>query len=482
MTLAAAGLSFARAEDGAPKRVAQAPESALLVKPYLQLGYAPARGKLRLLWQAADTDIDWSVECRVGNDRPWTRVEAPSFRRVLMTGIEPHRVYRADLLNLDSGSTFTYKLKAGGADVVTAEARAPKASGDPYRFAVFGDCAAGSTEQKPIAYQAYLAKPDFLVIPGDVVYERGRASEYKKLFWPVYNADEASPAVGGPLLRSSILVAAPGNHDTDGRDLDKYADGLAFFYYWEQPLNGPVGKEGGPFVPALVASEAHRQAFADAAAEAFPRMANFSFDYANAHWTIIDSNPYVDWTDSEGELREWLKRDLASAQQATWRFVAFHHPGFSSSREHFEQQQMRLLAPVFEAGKVNIVFNGHVHNYQRSYPMKFVPDKGSTLLVGGRDLKTPRGRVVNGRWTLDKSFDGRTDTTADGVIYLVTGAGGQHLYNPEQQDDRDSWLGFTHKFISKVHSLTVVDAANSTLTVRQISGDGEELDGFVLTK
>ncbi len=142
---------------------------------------------------------------------------------------------------------------------------------------------------------------------------------------------------------------------------------------------------------------------------------------------------------------------------------------------------MRLLAPIFEAGKVAIVFSGHVHNYQRSYPLRFVPDKNSTLLVG-RDGTTPLGRVVNGRWTLDKSFDGRTDTTPDGVIYVVTGAGGQHLYNPEQQDDRDSWLGFTHKFISKIHSLTVADVSGSTLTVRQLSGDGDELDRFVLTK
>ena len=34
---------------------------------------------------------------------------------------------------------------------------------------------------------------------------------------------------------------------------------------------------------------------------------------------------------------------------------------------------MRILAPTFEAGKVDLVFNGHVHNYQRTYPMTFVP-------------------------------------------------------------------------------------------------------------
>ena len=287
------------------------------------------------------------------------------------------------------------------------------------------------------------------MVPGDVVYEYGLISEYREKFWPVYNAEEPS-ASGAPLLRSVPFVAAPGNHDTETRDLDKYPDALAYYLFWDQPLNGPLGREGGPFVPPLTGSEANRQAFTAAAGKAYPRMTNFSFDYGNAHWTIVDANPYVDWTDSE--LKNWVAADLAAAKDATWRFVAFHHPGFNSAREHYEQQHMRLLSPIFEAGKVDLVFNGHVHNYQRSYPLRFVPDKQGTLLVGGRDGKTVRGRVVNGRWTLDKSFDGRTDTTPDGVIYIVTGAGGQKLYNPEQNDDPDSWQKFTDKFISKVHS------------------------------
>ena len=95
-------------------------------------------------------------------------------------------------------------------------------------------------------------------------------------------------------------------------------------------------------------------------------MANFSFDYGDAHWTVLDSNPYVDWTDPD--LRGWVERDLAAAQDATWRFVAFHHPPFNSSQAHFGDQRMRVLADVFEAGRVDIVWSGHVHNYQRTYP------------------------------------------------------------------------------------------------------------------
>jgi hypothetical protein len=160
----------------------------------------------------------------------------------------------------------------------------------------------------------------------------------------------------------------------------------------------------------------------------------------------------------------------------------FHHPGFSSSREHYEQQQMRLLAPIFEAGKVDVVFNGHVHNYQRSFPLRFVPDRKGTLLVGGRDNKTMRGRVVTGRWILDKTFDGNKNTTAKGIIYLVTGAGGQELYNPEQENDPDTWQKFTDKFISTVHSLTVGEVNGNTAVFRQISAAGKELDSFKITK
>jgi hypothetical protein len=141
-----------------------------------------------------------------------------------------------------------------------------------------------------------------------------------------------------------------------------------------------------------------------------------------------------------------------------------------------------LLAPIFEKGNVDIVFNGHVHNYQRSFPMSFVPDKNGTLLVGGKDNKTIRGRVVTGKWTLDKTFDGKSNTKPKGVIYIITGAGGQTLYNPEQNNDPDSWQKFTNKFISIIHSITVVDINGKQLKLRQVAADGKELDSIRITK
>jgi hypothetical protein len=181
-------------------------------------------------------------------------------------------------------------------------------------------------------------------------------------------------------------------------------------------------------------------------------------------------------------MLNWLTKDLEGSKAVKWHFAMFHHLGFNSLREHYEQQQMRLLAPIFEKGKVDMVFNGHVHNDQRSFPMKFIPDKKGTLLLGGKDNKTIRGRVVNGKWTYDKKYDGIKNTQAKGIIYVITGAGGQDLYNPEQENDPDSWQKFTSKFVSSVHSLSIAEINNNELTIRQIDMNGKEIDHFKLKK
>ena len=450
-----------------------------LVRPYLQIGNKPSPTSLQLLWHTADIEGKWAVEIQSAPKASWKKMEVPLLKKVAASNIPARRVYNATLSWLTPGSTFTYRLLKDKKIVFTSEAKAPKAAGQPYRFVAVGDIGAGTPNQKSAAMEAYLAKPDLVVITGDIVYERGLVTEYDTRFFPVYNATQADTA-GVPMMHSIPFVAAPGNHDTDTRDLDKFPDALAYFLFWNQPLNGPAGNEGSATVPPLKASDANRQPFLTGAGSNYPGMGNFSFDYANAHWLVLDSNPYVDWTDKA--LLDWVAADLAASKDAAWHFVTFHHPGFSSSREHFEQQQMRLLSPLFEAGNVDVVFNGHVHNYQRSLPLRFVPDKKGTLLVGGKENKTIRGRVVNGRWTIDKTFDGKTDTTPEGIIYIVTGAGGQTLYNTEQNNDPDSWLRFTDKFISSDHSITVADMNGKMLTIRQVSASGKELDSFTISK
>jgi acid phosphatase type 7 len=453
------------------------PQATLLVKPYIQLGHATTErvGRdLVLLWHAADVEAAWVVEYQTAVKAAWVLAPPPTSRRIAVPGISAHRVFRTVLADLLPGKDVTYRLRLNEEIIFTAVAHAPKAPDQSFRFVSFGDCGAGTAQQKMVAFQTNLARPDFLMITGDIVYSRGRISEYASNFWPAYNADRDSPLLGAPLLRSTLFVAAPGNHDIATRDLRHYPDGLAYFLYWDQPRNGPLAMANGSSVPRLIGPEANQQAFIQAAGDAYPRMANFSFAYGNSHWTVLDSNPYVDWTNPD--LRAWVVRDLAAARSSTWRFVAFHHPGFNSSKAHFADQQMRLLAEVFEAGGVDVVFSGHVHNYQRTFPLQFASDKDKH----GKPVRD--NNKVPGHWTLDKVFDGQSQTRPRGVIYVITGAGGNTLYNPEQQDDPGSWQSFTCRFISKTHTLTVADVVGTTLTVRQVSSEGAELDRFTVTK
>ena len=66
--------------------------------------------------------------------------------------------------------------------------------------------------------------------------------------------------------------------------------------------------------------------------------------------------------------------------------------------------------------------------------------------------------------------------------FFSTGAGGQGLYNPEQQKDTDSWQKFTVKFVSTVHSFTIMDVDGSKLVLRQVDINGKEVDRVKITK
>jgi acid phosphatase type 7 len=474
----------------------QGPADPFVEKPYLQLGDNPketARESLVLMWHTAATPAAWSVQVRTERERAWRTMAPPVAQTVSAREGQPtiagkdgakkdapappaipaHLVYRTRLTNLAPGQEFSYRVLLAGAPVFEAKARARKAAGQPYRFVLFGDCAQGTPSAKAIAYQAYQAKPDFIFVPGDVVYGAGRISEYREKFFPVYNADEPSAQKGAPLLRSIPFIAAPGNHDTALANYARFPDALAYFLYWDQPMNGPIATAAKTTHVLGGVPEAQTDFLAGAATR-YPRMANFSFDYGNAHWTVLDSNTYMDW--GNAELREWLMKDLKAARGAAFRFVAFHHPGFNSAKEHFTDQWMRQLAPIFEANHVDIVFAGHVHNYQRSFPMRFAPKPlPDDTLVG------PKGEV-DGKWELDTAFGDGASGKPHGVIYIVSGAGGAGLYSPERQLKPEEWQPFTHKFVSQTHSMSVVDVRGRSLRLRQVSETGEEVDTFQLAK
>ncbi len=453
-----------------------APAQQILVSPYIQPGNAPGLDyeEKVIIWQTDSIDGEFTAEYGIRAGQ-YKSVEIKSTR--LNLGNRQSILYRAVLPGLEFDQRYYYRVSLRTNPIIEADfqTRTKKSAS---RFVVFGDCGVGSPPQVAIAYQAYLKNPEFILITGDNVYSRGQVSEYLQKYFPFYNREDASPLKGAPLMRSIPFYLSIGNHDVAASDLAKYPDGLACYYYFDLPLNGPVFKK------TVVATGAADQvdAFRKATGTRFPGMANFSFDHGNVHITCLNSNPHINPNDPE--LINWIENDIKNSK-ATWKIVAFHHPGFNSSNAHYDGHWMRALAPVFEQSGVDLVMNGHVHNYQRSYPLHFEPKKDST----GKPGIGTRGRV-DGIFTLDKEFNGKKKNRPKGVIYIVSGAGGAGLYDtafsnkPKRwvHTPAENWVPFTHKLISHTHSFSLIETKKGKLILRQFDTEGKELDKIELTK
>jgi acid phosphatase type 7 len=475
--------------------------SPFLVKPYLQIGDTPAAADpatMTLMFHTDTMKAAWEVETRPTGGAHWIIMRTFGPGRVAAPGFPPHDVYSGTLGSFAPGSAFEYRVKKNGAVVFTGHGHARPPHDQPFRVVAFGDCGWNGDGQKAIAYRAFLQHPDFVAITGDIVYSAGRMSEYRTNFFPVYNADSAAADRGAPLMRQMPFVAALGNHDAGYVDAGETVhDQWGYFAYWDLPLNGPVTKKGRN-APILAGDSAYSSSRDSSISDTlsqqsyqffrrWPTMANYSFDWGNTHWLVLDANVYVDWTDAR--LRNWVAQDLAGATQATWKIVMFHQPSFNSSRAHFGEEQMRLLSDVFEAGGVDLVLSGHVHNYQRSYPLTFLPRLAGDPKIGDDGvLHAPDWYIkhyvpytIDGRFTIDHQFDGVRRTVPKGIIYIVTGAGAG-LYDPPQTGERASWQPFTERLIADRLSLSVIDVKGRTLTFRQLDEQGAELDHFVMTK
>ena len=155
------------------------------------------------------------------------------------------------------------------------------------------------------------------------------------------------------------------------------------------------------------------------------------------------------------------------------------------------QVQTPLLDAMVARGDLNYIITAPTDKDQMVGPLKSAVDHGIKVItvdtfLGDGDyvngpVKFPM-RQVGGEWQLDKSYDGDKNTHPKGIIYLVTGAGGAGLYDPGQTDDPASWLEFTTKFKSNVHSLTLAEIDGRTAKFRQVSESGEILDSFMITK
>lgn len=92
----------------------------------------------------------------------------------------------------------------------------------------------------------------------------------------------------------------------------------------------------------------------------------YSFDVAGAHVIMLGS--YTEF-DSDSDQYKWLLADLASVDRGItpWVFALIHAPWYNSNSAHRgEGESMRVaMEEILYKSRVDVVFAGHVHAYER---------------------------------------------------------------------------------------------------------------------
>ncbi len=275
--------------------------------------------------------------------------------------------HSATITGLTANTTYWYKTYTNGSDVTpwpeAAFTTAPKSTEPSFTFVALGDSRPDSSTAPPrqgaldVAAEMDRHSFDLALHTGDIVYAGAKCSgsgsswnQYIQVYFDVYRES----------IRDSPFYPSIGNHELEGGDCGYQA----YTDVYSLPGNAPPG---------------HREKY-------------YSFDWGNAHFVALDTNQ--DYTVGSTQ-HNWLVSDLRNSSRP-WTFVFFHHPPYSSGLTSSVHRVRQHLVPVFEAYGVDVVLNGHDHDYERTCPIR---DEACT---------TPQ--------------DG-------GIVYVVTGGGGASLRN-----------------------------------------------------
>lgn len=173
----------------------------------------------------------------------------------------------------------------------------------------------------------------------------------------------------------------------------------------------------------------------------------YSFDYANAHFTVLDTND-ADENGLGKDQLAWLKNDLANTN-AKWKFVLMHKSLYSAGSHAFDGEVIAMrtqLTKLFAENGVNVVFGGHDHTYTETY------------------LVDKDGKVV------DKTDGKGVRYTGDGVMYITLGTLGTKFYTYRENNMT------TDKFNKDGSVLSTLDSQTFGKVV--VSGDTITYTGY----
>lgn len=367
-------------------------DSLFVVRPYLQFA---TQTSIRIHWETRESASGFVEYGAAQTDAKQTALPlrvatavSERMQQVILPALKPQTNYFYRVVAVtQSGDTIRSAINTFQTAVQDSAA---------FAFAVFSDSQNDWKDPeawKRVSEQAFKERPNFAVHAGDLV-DLG----YIKDDWVNEFLGQ-----GNVFMKTIPIFSIPGNHEHD-----------AALYYQYMHV---------------------------------PKPYFYSFKYGNAEFFMVDTDQYQEkGTDMYNALEMALAKSAAY-----WKFVVHHHPPFSSDDDDFGNtyreastlgdDEARQLVPLYEKYGVDIVFYGHIHTYERTWPLM--------------EQKT---------------------VTENGVLYINVGGAGGSLENPAPTR---SW--FTRK-LRTVHHFGYVAINGNDLQFQAIDEFGNSFDFFSLHK
>ncbi|HVK86418.1 MAG TPA: metallophosphoesterase [Kofleriaceae bacterium] len=230
-----------------------------------------------------------------------------------------HHVFA--LTSLPARGAIRYRVHAGATQTPVYTFRVPPAAGSVIRIGIYGDVRGGHGVHKQLV-DSMLAEPlDLIGVTGDMVRHGSDEADWQRFF-----------AITAPLLAQVPYLPAIGNHDLGWDGAGAARDAQEVFAL----PPGPAGRPPGAYW--------------------------YSVDLADIHLVFLDSNAY-----ERVSQDLWLEADLAAARSRKVRAIlVLTHDGPYSRGTHRGNREARTrLVPILMRHRVDYVFSGHDHIYQR---------------------------------------------------------------------------------------------------------------------
>lgn len=188
----------------------------------------------------------------------------------------------------------------------------------------------------------------------------------------------------------------------------------------------------------------------------------YSFNFNNVHFLSMATE--ISYSSGSSQ-NVFVKNDLAAAAanpNIDWIIVYFHKPMYSSpsscSSCSGESSLRDIYHPIFDQYGVDIVLEGHTHDYQRSFPIKFNSNSKSNPII----TDTNRNNYID----------------PAGQIHAIVGTGGVNFHSLNSQN---SFIAFQQS--NRFGHLNIDIQNNGTnLIGKFISNEGGILDQFTISK